>query len=132
MRPQAARHSSLVMCVSRSQSVKQSSGRLRSRTDGASLGSRAIELVTVTEGQGALVCGTGTFTGAGVAGAGGIDTETGAGDAVGCAASVWIARASFADLELASLAGCFVSGFCGLTAPLLPVAAALVNLRGST
>ena len=106
MRPQAAFQSSLVMCVSRSQRAKQSFERLRSWADEALLELPAMELVTVTEGQGALVCGTGA--GAPVSG-GGVGTESGVGDAAACAASVGNAWACITDLELASTAGCFVS-----------------------
>ena len=108
MRPQAAFQSSLVMCGSRSQRAKQSFERLRSWADEALLELPAMELVTVTEGQGALVCATGTGAGTGVCG-GGVGTESGVGDAAACASSVGNAWACITDLALASTAGCFVS-----------------------
>jgi hypothetical protein len=67
-----------------------------------------MELVTVTEGQGALIGAIGTVAGAGVAGAG-IGTETGVEDAAACAASVRNAGGCITELELAEAAGCFVS-----------------------
>ena len=70
MRLQAALQSSLVMCVSRSQRAKQSFGRLGSWADEALPELSAMELVTVTEGQGALVCAAGTGAAAGVPGGG--------------------------------------------------------------
>ena len=128
MRSQAALHSSLVMCVARSQRAKQSFG-LRSWAVDTLLELPAMELVTVTESQGSLVCATGT-AGAAVPG-GGVDLETGAGDAAACAASVWNACGCITDLKLASMTGCFVSTFWGLRAPELPVVPALAKLRGS-
>ena len=68
----------------------------------------AMELVTVTEGQGAVVGATGTGAGAGVTGAG-VVTEAGVGVAAACAASVGNARGCIADPELAPTTGSFVS-----------------------
>jgi hypothetical protein len=130
MRPQAALHSSLVMCVSRSQRAKQSFERLRSSTDAALFGLAVMEFVTVTEGQGALIGAIGAASGAGIVGAG-IETETGVEDAAACAASMWNGGGCITELELASAAGRFVSAFGGLTAPVLPVAPELTGLRGS-
>jgi hypothetical protein len=131
MRPQAVLHSSLVMCVSRSQRAKQSFARLRPSAAEALLELAAMEFVTVTDGQGALVGATGTVAAAGVAGAG-FEMETGAGGAAACAPSMGSAGGFFTELELASAAGCFVSALRGLTAaPVLPVAPEPATLRGS-
>lgn len=118
------------MCVSRSQRAKQSIERLRSSIDAASFELAVMELVTVTEGQGALIGAIGAASGAGVVDAG-IGTETGVEDAAACAASVWNRGGCITELELAAAAVCFVSALGGLTAPVLPVAPELAGWRGS-
>src|SRR5262249_8820103 len=100
------------MCVSRSQRAKHSFGRLGSFTSEALLALSAMELVTVTEGQGAVACGRGTDAGASGTGAvpgAGIDTVAGGGGAAACGSSAGHARAFIADAERSSATVCVCS-----------------------